>query len=659
MSELGHESGDVRLISARECARLLSLAAPAFPVIVDKDDRRRGPCARAKLDGAESVQYAYLFINGVGRVALHLFPGDTLTQARALYREPGRAARLMTLAGLGWDLQPNFHFGAIQESVVYTRSRLGIAEYMQYWAARISKAAVVQRSDWGQAIDDLTAAGMFNASDQPEFDRHFTNTNRQRATLRPGIFLSREWDAASSRVPGFPEDLRTAIWQALNALGERTAAATGQAAEAGNYATAQQTAQGAQQERASSAGGATPASAARPAGDPRAAAKPTAASGSQPLTGSTRGNTAVIQVAIRQDHAPGTFGVEIVSSPAGEAAATVVLDVDDLLARRESLQWAVLASAVARRRVLSETERPVIEIGKLLFTALLGTGEVSGRYQAAGAVAAERGQRLRVVLRIDAPTLAALPWEAMYDEAAGAYVCRQDQLLRHIGVASMSVPLPVRPPLRILRILGIISSPRGLPALDVDKEKDHLVRALERPVSQGTVELHWASAATWAELHGMLFGGPWHVVHFIGHGDFDPAHDEGFLVLADDDGRARRVAAHRMVDLLRQGNPMPRLVVLNSCAGAQASSSDLFSGTAAALVRGGVSAVAAMQYEISDNAAIAFARGFYTAIAHGRGIDEALSSGRVAILGTSDHTLEWLTPVLYLRGRDMNLFAVH
>ena len=106
------------------------------------------------------------------------------------------------------------------------------------------------------------------------------------------------------------------------------------------------------------------------------------------------------------------------SSPAGEAAATVDLDVDDLLARRESLQLAVLASAVARRRVLSETERPVIEIGKLLFTAMLGTGEVSGRYRAAGAVAAGRGQRLRVVLRIDAPTLAALPWEAMYDEAA-------------------------------------------------------------------------------------------------------------------------------------------------------------------------------------------------------------------------------------------------
>ena len=103
---------------------------------------------------------------------------------------------------------------------------------------------------------------------------------------------------------------------------------------------------------------------------------------------------------------------------------------------------------------------------------------------------------------------------------------------------------------------------------------------------------------------------------------------------------------------------MPRLVVLNSCSGAAAGVSDLFSGTAAALVRGGVSAVAAMQYEISDPAAVAFARGFYAAIARGRGVDDAVSSGRVAILGTSDRTLEWVTPVLYLRGHDTRLFTL-
>jgi hypothetical protein len=37
--------------------------------------------------------------------------------------------------------------------------------------------------------------------------------------------------------------------------------------------------------------------------------------------------------------------------------------------------------------------------------------------------------------------------------------------------------------------------------------------------------------------------------------------------------------------------------------------------------------------------------------------DDAVSSGRVAILGLSDRTLEWVTPVLYLRGHDTRLFT--
>lgn len=91
---------------------------------------------------------------------------------------------------------------------------------------------------------------------------------------------------------------------------------------------------------------------------------------------------------------------------------------------------------------------------------------------------------------------------------------------------------------------------------------------------------------------------------------------------------------------------------------AASSPADLFSGTAAALVRGGVSAVTAMQYEISDPAAVAFCRGFYSALAHGRAVDEAVTSGRVAIIGLSRRTLEWVTPVLYLRGRDSRLFTM-
>jgi WD40 repeat protein len=344
---------------------------------------------------------------------------------------------------------------------------------------------------------------------------------------------------------------------------------------------------------------------------------------------------------------PAGYRVDVVRSPAGEASAAVTLDAKGLLARRKELQQAILASSVPTRQVLDENEQSVREVGQALFMALLGTGEVAGRYRAA-----ERDEDLRLVLRIDDPVLAGLPWESMYDEGIGTYVCRRHQLVRHVGVPAAAAPLAVSPP---LRILGIVSSPRGLYPLDVEKEKDNLTRAL---AGNSSLQLTWAPSATWAGLHDMLLSGTWHVVHFVGHGGFDPDRDEGILALTGEDGRKDLIEASRFVDLLRQAHPVPRLVVLNSCSGAESGITDLFSGTAAALVRGGVTAVAAMQYEITDHAAIAFARGLYGAIARDRGVDEAISSGRVAILGLSGKTLEWVTPVLYLRGNDSHLFTV-
>jgi hypothetical protein len=362
---------------------------------------------------------------------------------------------------------------------------------------------------------------------------------------------------------------------------------------------------------------------------------------------------AVIEVQISQGTMPGKFRVEVIDSPAGHPAATTCLDAGSLTARRGVLQLEVLASAALARGV-PETEQLLRDTGQTLFAGLLGADGIAGCYRASAALAAERGEELRTVLRIDDPELAGLPWEAMFDDELGAYVCRRDQLVRHVPVASAPAPLQIRPP---LRILGVAASPRGLPRLDTGREKEHLARALARPAAQGLVEICWAPDATWAGLQDVLMDGEWHVLHYIGHGDFDPGLDEGVLALERKDGRPDLVSARRLVDLLRQARPMPRVIVLNSCAGAATGTGDLFSGTAAALVRGGVPAVAAMQYKVSDDAAIAFARGFYAAIARGRGVDDAVTSGRTAIIGTSEHTLEWVTPVLYLRGHEARLFA--
>ncbi len=349
----------------------------------------------------------------------------------------------------------------------------------------------------------------------------------------------------------------------------------------------------------------------------------------------------------------GYYAVRVIRAVAGgEPVGTLDLDVEELLARRQLLESTVLASAVARRSVPT-AEQPVREVGRQLFQALFA-GSVYGIYRASLGAVQERGKRLRVVLRLTAPELAALPWEMLFDPETETYLCRQEPLVRHVHAPYTAEPLQVHPP---LRILALVASPRGLAPLDAEAEKSHLGEALAGPVAQGLIEVVWVPNATWEEIHTQLLTGEWHVLHFVGHGDYDTTNDEGVIALVGRDGRADLVEANRLADLLAEAQPTPRLVVLNSCSSGQSGAQDLFSGTAAALARSGISAVAAMQFAISDTAAIAFARGFYTAIAHGRSVDEAARSGRIAILG-APRSLEWVTPVLYVRGQATRLFTV-
>ncbi|MEO1085994.1 MAG: CHAT domain-containing protein, partial [Acidobacteriota bacterium] len=81
-----------------------------------------------------------------------------------------------------------------------------------------------------------------------------------------------------------------------------------------------------------------------------------------------------------------------------------------------------------------------------------------------------------------------------------------------------------------------------------------------------------------------------------------------------------------------------------------------FAGVASALVLGGLPAVLAMQIPISDQAAIAFSRDFYAELAAGTTLDEALVEGRQAIENTDSNSVEWGTPVLFLRVKDGNVF---
>lgn len=365
--------------------------------------------------------------------------------------------------------------------------------------------------------------------------------------------------------------------------------------------------------------------------------------------------SAIIELEIGPGEEPGTWNVRVLRSAGADAAsASFSLDVDALISRLPFMDSTVLASAVPARRVLTEGETEVQRVGTELFSAVFA-GEVEEAYRTSRAVAKERGESLQVRLRLVAPTLAALPWESLYDPEAGVYVCRKEPLIRQIPTTDVMEPLSLDPP---LRVLAMVAAPGDLPAIDAGAERMRLETALGAHIARGRILVEWLDDVTWANVHQKLLSAPWHVLHFVGHGSYDSSSDEGVLAFVGSDGRAEYVDASALADLLDQAEPTPRLVVINSCMSGAASTDELYSGTAAALVNSGINAVAAMQFTISDAAAVAFSQGFYSALAYGRRIDEAVVSGRIAILGLGRDTLEWVTPVLCLRGDDTRLFIL-
>ena len=100
---------------------------------------------------------------------------------------------------------------------------------------------------------------------------------------------------------------------------------------------------------------------------------------------------------------------------------------------------------------------------------------------------------------------------------------------------------------------------------------------------------------TWRDVMKAMRQGPWHIFHFIGHGGYDRQTNEGLLVLADEKGMKHLLPASDLAKLLADHYPL-RLVLLNSCEGALGSEVNIYSGTAATLVRRGIPAVLAMQY---------------------------------------------------------------
>jgi hypothetical protein len=201
----------------------LRLAAPSLEVRpVDEALRERPDRARLAFNGTTTVKFAYLDAPEQRGLPLRLYPADTLQQARVFYGSPACVRQTLALSRRGWELEPKFHFGYRERGLCWSGSSLPVDDYVAYWTKRIDQTGAIGRGDWKRELEQLIADGVFDPEDRAQFDADFTNTRRKYASPRPAIELARFWAPGEAGLPGFPEQLRSVLAQALDALGEQS-----------------------------------------------------------------------------------------------------------------------------------------------------------------------------------------------------------------------------------------------------------------------------------------------------------------------------------------------------------------------------------------------------------------------------------------------------
>ncbi len=361
-----------------------------------------------------------------------------------------------------------------------------------------------------------------------------------------------------------------------------------------------------------------------------------------------------------------------IRSPAGEGSSKLRLpfELDDAADMLQNLAGTFRSASSTKAdeettremEMESPTSAPSIELPKTLFENLFVGATRTLFDQSIGMI---RGvdSGLRIKLQID-PTdsdvaaLASLPWELLYREETRDYLnlSRSTPLVRYLNVQRPFAPLSFELP---FRILVVMSSPEGVAPLNLEQERQLIEQSWAR--NNGVEVDFLESPATTKRLSDKLSEKEYHVLHYMGHGDFDRSTGQGVLLLEDENNQPLALDGQTLGGVILQDVKSLRMVFLNACDTGKATKQagqDPFAGVATAMVMAGIPAVVAMQFPITDKAAVSFAGTFYPRIVAGYPVDAAVAEGRKAIKLADSSTMEWATPVLFMRSPNGVLFNI-
>lgn len=304
-------------------------------------------------------------------------------------------------------------------------------------------------------------------------------------------------------------------------------------------------------------------------------------------------------------------------------------------------------------------------VGKTLHTCLRDTDD-------------GKGGNLRIRLSFGSPEsyrpeIVGLPWELLRDPETDDWLSQgaRTQVVRYLDTSRRTTPLRIVRPLRVLVVMASPVDPEEyLPSIDAELAQHR--RDLEETLAEhpDKVEVEFVTDGKVSSMRKRLAAHQFHVLHFLGHGDFDEETGEGFLYFEEEDSRSpKEISGDRLDEILegvkdREGNRREpiRLAVLNACQCAmmpRKKGQNCLAGVSQALVSSGFVATVAMQFTVSAQAAHAFSAEFYLALAENQPLEAAMAEGRLAVgLLPGENDYEWATPVLTMRTRDGRIFEV-
>jgi DNA-binding response OmpR family regulator len=288
--------------------------------------------------------------------------------------------------------------------------------------------------------------------------------------------------------------------------------------------------------------------------------------------------------------------------------------------------------------IVSDIDR---RIGQLLYQAIIADPVAHSALDNARNMATSKGHPLALTLHFphDGISLAALPWELLWDERQPLLLSRSklSSCVRYIDLFQPLLP-SVSTSSR-LRLLAVCPS-AGIPDELHEEEQQIRAEALQPLIDTGVLVTEELRPAYISALTDRIQDGEAiDVLHFYGHGLWK----NGCAYLQFDDGL---LSASQLAALL---GDIP-LVVLHACRSGSVGSDDLFTGIAPMLSAEGIPMVVAMQFTVRVDAALRFSSVLYRNLAIGKSLQTAVAKARQALF--VQYRESWYVPVVYIRSHD-------